>query len=66
MYDQTKVDPEGTWSNMEDRGQELYEKITDVFELLTNHRIKDDTDELTLKFIEEMNKIGDGTCSAKD
>ena len=51
---------------MVERGQELYDEITDVFELLTNHRIKDDTDALTRKFIEEMNKIGDGRCSGKD
>ena len=66
MYDQTVVDETATWANMIERGQELYDEIKDVFELTTNHRIKEETDELTRKFIEEMNKIGDGKCSKSD
>ena len=66
MYDQTKVDESSKWINMIEEGQRLYDEITDVLELTTNHRIKEDTNELTRKFVEMMTKIGDGTCSSKD
>ena len=66
MYDQTKIDESSKWINMIEEGQRLYDEITDVLELTTNHRIKKNTDELTKKFIEMMTKIGDGTCSSKD
>ena len=66
MYDRTKIDEDTKWLNYVQRGQDVYDDITDAFELRTNHRIKEDTDALTLQYIDEMNKIGDGKCSAKD
>ena len=66
MYDKTKIDEDTKWINMVEKGQELYDEIKDVLELKNNHRVKEDTDDLTRRFIEEMTKIGDGTCSAKD
>ncbi len=66
MYDQSKIDDDTKWINMVEKGRELYDEIKDVLELKNNHRIKEDTDALTRRFIEEMTKIGDGMCSAKD
>ena len=59
MHDQTTIDSDAKWINMVEKGKELYEEINDVCELTTNHRIGEDPDELTLKFVEEMSKIGD-------
>ena len=60
------VDDQADWATMIEEGQRLYAEIKDVVELQTNYRIKDDTDELTRKFITMMTKIGDGVCSVDD
>ena len=60
------TDETADWATMIEEGQRLYDDIKDVFELTTNHRIGEDTDELTRQFITIMSKIGDGSCSAED
>ena len=66
LHDKSPVSPDTPWANMIIKGKELYKNMPDVLELTKNYRIHDTTDAKKIKFIHEMHKIGNGTCSGKD